>query len=198
MLVARLLMALVLAVAGISLLQPATAGAACAPRTVIAIGGFNDGQANVFPNGSVDVKVQYSGSLNDMEGGIRALTDTVNRVKRDCPGTTPVITGHSQGGAIAHVYLQRNPGGKIGVLFGEPKMAPTGASKGIFALGGPPVAGVDANFGGNPTVSLCQKRDGVCNDTPDGWIGYAQGVHGQYPFNNVRGLAGRTGVIWLG
>lgn len=182
---AAALCALGLLAAGITFGSPAAG--ACTARTVVAVGGWNDGQGTIFPPGSVDVRVRYSGTLGDLEGGVAALSDTVRGVRAGCPGTQLAVAGYSQGAAITHLWLQRNPGvpNKVGVLLGDPKQAPRGM---YFP---------DPDFGGAPTLALCRVRDGVCNSTFDGWVGYFTGEHGRYPFDQIRSLAGRTGTVWL-
>lgn len=182
----------------LAILLPAASGspptaAACPASMAFGVGGNTNGNSSIFPPGAVDVRVQYSGVLNDMEGGIAALNRDVTNFRRDCPGSQLILSGHSQGAAIVHVWLQRNPGvpNKVGVLYSDPKQIGTGASGGVFALGGPPVAGTDNNFGGTPTVSICRRPDHVCN----GFDGYPGPEHQQYDFQ-PRWHAGQVGIIW--
>jgi cutinase len=179
---------------------PAVAAApsagACAPHTVIGVGGAWDGQAGVYGN-KVDVRVNYSGNLGDAEGGIGALAATVNQVRKDCPATKLTLTGYSQGAAIVHVYLSRHglTNGNA-VLFADPKQAGTGQADGLFRWGGPPIAGTDANFRGVPVASVCYHNDVICSmGAPSGWWGYFRGDHGRYSFD-ARAYAGQNGIIW--
>lgn len=176
----------------------APAAGACAGVTTIAVGGFNDGGAGVFA-GRANVHAHYSGALNDMEGGIGALAGVVDQVRRDCPGTHIQLAGHSQGAAIVHVYLSRHGlHNGSAVLYSDPKQAGTGEADGLFMLGGPPIAGTDANFRGVPTLSICNVRDVICNRGAGliGWWEYATTpVHVAYDFN-PRAHLGRTGVLW--
>ncbi len=179
---------------GFSLSNPIKAGA-CTATTTIGVGGFGNGNATVFPPGSVDLRVQYSGALNDMQGGINALQGLVNQVRRDCPGTKITLAGHSQGAAIVHVYLTRfGLSNGNAVLYADPKLHPTGESGFSFNLGGYPIGGTDDWFSGVPTVSICFNNDVICNRGA-GWFGYLfQGAHSNYDFQ-PRWHAGQTGVI---
>ena len=186
--------AAVAAAAVVPMVLSAPAAGACG-NTVIAVGGFGGGNAAQFA-GKADVLVQYSGALNDIEGGIGALTAAVNQTRANCPGGSITLTGHSQGAAIVHIYLSRNglPNGNA-VLFADPKQLGTGQSDGLFAIAGAPIAGTDANFRGVPTVSICNGDDAICNRAA-GWIGYLfTGAHTRYDYN-ARAYAGMTGVIW--
>jgi len=155
----------------------------CTPDKVFAVGGVNDGGAGWASARGYHV-VQYSGNLNAMEEGIVNLKGAVDAFKRQCSGSRVVVTGYSQGAAIAHVYLTRH-GHEIrsnakAVLFSDPKR-PGGEADGLFVLGGVPIAGTDANYGGVNTVSICYLDDIICNrSAPSGWIGYIQGKHGNY------------------
>lgn len=173
-------------------------GPSCPADKVFAVGGFNDPKAGGFAVHG-DHVVAYSANLNAMEEGIGALKRDVDAFRANCPGSRVVVTGHSQGAAIAHVYLSRHGSGlrnAAAVLYSDPKQAHSGEANGLFLLGGAPIAGTDANFGGVPTVSLCRHRDVICNRGA-GWGPYLfEGVHGQYDFN-ARLHAGKTGVIWL-
>ena len=195
--VVALLSAFVLMVAGaITMIAGGVASAACGGNTVIGVGGAWDGQSNVF-TGKADVRVQYSGTLGDIEGGINALAATVNQVRKDCPATKLTLTGYSQGAVVVHVYLSRNGlSNGNAVLFADPKQAGTGQSDGLFRWAGAPTAGTDANFRGVPTVSVCYRSDMICSmGAPSGWIGYFNGDHGRYNYD-ARAYAGKTGIVW--
>lgn len=169
---------------------------ACPRDMVFAVGGFNDPGAGGFV-GKADVIVRYSANLNDMEGGVAALKRDVDAFRAKC-GSKLIISGHSQGAAIAHVYLSRH-GHEIrhnanAVLFADPKR-PGGESDGLFVLGGAPIAGTDNNYGGVRTVQVCHLDDIICNrGAPSGWIGYASGHHQRYSFN-PRAHAGQVGEV---
>lgn len=180
---------------------PAAQAAPCGPVVAIGIGGNGDGGSTVFPPGAVDVRVRWSGVLNDMEGGVRALTDAVNMVRRDCPGSRLLVTGFSQGAATVHIFLSRNglPDGEF-VLFSDPKQDPTGSSGpgGLFGfVPFSPIQGTDANFRGAQGVSICNDQDIICNrGAQAGWWGYAVGgEHMRYDFQ-PRWHAGQRGILW--
>lgn len=179
---------------GTAFVNPTTSSA-CTNTTTIGVGGFTNGNASIFPPGAVDLRVNYSGNLNDMQGGINALQNMVNDVRRACPGTKITLTGHSQGAAIVHVYLTRfGLSNGNAVLYSDPKLHPTGEAAFSFQLGGYPIAGTDANFSGVPTVSICYNNDVICNRGA-GWFGYLfLGAHNNYDYN-PRAHAGQTGVI---
>ena len=196
----RCLIALMIGLAGILAFGVGTSTAltnSCPARGVIAVGGYNNGDAQAFPDQFVDVKVHYSGALNDMQGGIDALAGAVNAYHAKCGATAPLtLAGHSQGAAIVHVYLSRF--GLVNgnaVLVSDPKQIGTGESDHLFSFGGAPIAGTDANFKGVPTVSLCNRDDVICNDAA-GWYGYFTGAHGRYDFN-PHDFAGQTGIRWF-
>jgi len=199
---AAALMTVGLAVPAQAALAPAAS--ACPAEFSFGVAGFGDGQSTLW-NGRTDVQVHYSGWLNDMEGGVGALTRDVNAFRAHCPGTRLILVGHSQGAAIVHVYITRNPwlnGLATGVLYSDPKQLGTGESQHLFAIGGYPVAGTDDFFNGVPVTSLCHVRDTICNNPPGwdilGWNGYMrEGAHGAYPFNAFRDYAWGNGVVWL-
>ena len=161
---------------------------ACPSSIVIGVGGNQDGQSEVFKD-TADIRVQYSGKLNDVERGISALKKEVDDFRAECPDSRLILSGFSQGSAITHVYLSRH-GHEIkdnahAVLYSDPKMHPTGESNGLFLIGGSPVAGTDKNFGGVPTSSICRLDDIICNRTASsGWIGFLfLGNHMRYDFD---------------
>lgn len=187
-------------VASLGLVSAGTAEAStgCPVDYAFAVGGFNDPLAGGFvPH--VDRVVPYSAKLNAVEEGIASLKNEVDTFRSRCPGSKVIISGHSQGAAIAHVYLSRHGSGlrnAAAVLYSDPKQHDTGESNGLFWLGGYPIAGTDFNFGGVPTVSVCQTRDVICSRGA-GWGPYLrEGIHGKYDFN-PRLHAGRVGIIWL-
>lgn len=183
----RLALAIMLVVAMIGGLVylAASKASACAAVTVVGIGGYNDPESNVYPPGSIDVRVRHSGVLGDFEGEVRAFGDAVNRVRSDCPGTHILATGFSQGAAAVHMWLQRNPGmpNKTAVLFADPKQVGTGVA---FWMR-------DNNFGGTTTVSVCRARDVICNARAS-WFDYPR-EHLAYNFQ-PRIYAGQTGIRW--
>lgn len=189
------LFASVLTVLGFVVVIAPTANA-CPRDMVFAVGGFNDPGAGGFA-GKADVIVRYSANLNDMEGGVAALKRDVDAFRAKC-GSRIIVTGHSQGAAIVHVYLSRH-GHEIkhnahAVLFSDPKR-PGGESDGLFLLGGAPVAGTDNNYGGVSTLQVCHLDDIICNrGAPSGWIGYANGHHSRYSFN-ARAHAWQVGEL---
>lgn len=191
-----------LAIAGIvGMAQTSSATtSSCVGRAVIAIGGVGTPDAGVYPDWAVDRKVHYSGNLNDIGGGLQALSATVSDYHNQCGVTAPMtITGHSQGAGIVHLWLQQNhPANTNAVLFSDPKMYPTGESDDPLAwlvLGGSALTGTDSNYGGTPTVSICNQDDVICARGA-GWYGYLfTGAHGRYDFN-PRQYAGMTGIIW--
>lgn len=163
----------------------APAASACPSTMVFGIGGVSDGNSGVFA-GRADVLVKYSGKLNDIEGGVSALKRDIDAFRSHCGGTKLVISGYSQGAAIAHIYAARH-GHSIGnahlVLYSDPKR-PGGEADGIFALGGGAIRGTDNNYGGVPTLQVCYLDDIICNRTaPSGWLGYKNGKHANYNFN---------------
>lgn len=179
-----------------------TSGAAnasgCTPDKVFAVGGVNDGGAGWASARGYHV-VQYSGNLNAMEEGVGNLKGAVDAFKRQCPGSRVIIAGYSQGAAISHEYLSRH-GGELGrgaaVLFADPKR-PGGQSDFLFQLGGVPIAGTNANYGGVPTVQVCFLDDVICNSgAPSGWIGYINGLHGNYDFNVWKYAGGNGEVLY--
>lgn len=193
----RVLAAVALTAASfIPLTLAAPVAGACGKVVTIGVGGFNTPDAAAVYGNKIDVPVRYSGNLNDMEGGIGALANVVNQVRRDCGGSHIQLTGHSQGAAIVHVYLSRHGlANGSAVLYADPKQAGTGESDGLFSLGGSPIAGTDANFRGVPTVSICKRDDVICNRSA-GWYGYLfTNAHGAYDFN-PRAHLGKVGVIW--
>ncbi len=193
----RFIFALLLVLAGLTIM-PATATAQnCGGTTTIGVGGFNNGSGTVFPPGSVDRRAVYSGNLNDIQGGIDALAREVSSARAVCPRDRLILSGHSQGAAVVHVFLTRGmaPGNSVAVLYADPKQIGTGESDFSFALGGYPIAGTDANFAGVPTVSICNRDDVICNRGA-GWFGYLfTNAHGAYDFQ-PRWYAGRVGIIW--
>lgn len=178
------------------------AAATCKAETVIAIGGSGDGDSSTFA-GKADVLVQYSGLLNDVEGGIRELDKAVAAVRHECPATTIGFTGFSQGGVIIHVYLQRK--GPIFadnawyVAFSDSKQDHTGQSSALFLVVGPPTAGVDADFGGVPGVSICYVDDVICNKhAKSGWFGYTfLGTHTEHYDFDARLHKHQRGILWV-
>lgn len=174
----------------------ATATAASCPADkVFAVGGFQDGEAKGFAARGYHV-ARYSGNLNAINEGVDSLKREVDAFRAQCRNSKVIVTGFSQGAAIAHVYLSRH-GADIrnngaAVLFADPKR-PGGEADGLFALGGAPISGTDNNYGGVRTLQVCYLDDIICNrSAPSGWIGYFQGKHGNYNLD-ARALAGRTG-----
>jgi cutinase len=158
----------------------AVADDACPGAESFGIGGWGDGTASVF-QGRVDVPVYYSGWLDDIEGGVAALARDVDAFRAYCPESQLILAGHSQGAAIVHVYVSRNPWladvPATAVLYSDPKQLGTGQSDLLFQVGGYPIAGTDATFNGVPVTSVCSVRDAVCN-WRGGWNGYLfEGAH---------------------
>lgn len=188
--------------AGISA-APASAET-CRAETVIGIGGVGDGDASAFEApGAVDIRVPYSGGLNDIEGGIRELDKTVANVRAACPETTLGFAGMSQGSVIVHVYLQRKGPMLVGnawyVAYADPKQEHTGQSDALFRIVGPPTAGTDANFGGVPGVSICYIDDVICNkNAKSGWIGYSfAGTHTEHYDFLPKLHKHQRGILWV-
>lgn len=189
----------ILMLVGLSVVVAPATASACPRDEVFAIGGVGDPQAGGFAARGNRVVV-YSAKLNAMEEGISSLKREIDGFRSVCPGSKIIVTGFSQGAAIAHVYLTRH-GHEIrhnahAVLFSDPKMHPSGESNGVFWLGGVPVRGTDANFGGVRTVSVCYLEDIICNRSArSGWVGYVNGNHGNYNFD-ARYYSGVVGNIY--
>ena len=175
----------------------APTASACPRDIVFAVGGFNDPGAGGFAAHGNNV-VAYSGNLNAIEEGVSALKRDVDAFRANCGGSKVILTGHSQGASIVHVYLSRF-GHEIrhnahAVLFSDPKR-PGGESDGLFALGGAPIAGTDNNYGGVRTVQVCHLDDIICNRAaPSGWMGYVNGNHGRYNFD-ARAYSNQIGEV---
>lgn len=139
----------------------------------------------------------------DPEQGITLLNAAVVANRVFCHTTHLRIIGHSMGAAIVHLWAQRHPGypNTNLVLLADPKRAPgpgAGGLAGIPAanLLGPPIAGVDANFGGIPTLTICNSEDLIC-EADAGLKGYAvEGVHQAYTFNANAYDNTTTGVLY--
>lgn len=180
----------------------APTSAACPGAQSFGVGGAGNGNSSVFW-GRVDTPVYYSGNLNDVEGGINALTRDVNDFRRYCPRSQILLTGHSQGAAIVHIYLTRNPWLRnvpaAAVLFADPKQLGSGESDGSFAIAGYPIAGTDNWFNGIPTVSICSWRDVICNRGA-GWAGYLfENAHvAPYQPFDPYAYMWWTGTVWKG
>ena len=174
----------------------------CRAETVIGIGGVGDGDSSTLAAGS-DIVVPYSGGLNDIEGGIRELDKTVANVRAACPATTLGFAGFSQGSVIVHVYLQRKGAmykdNAWYVAYSDSKQDVTGQSSALFLLAGPPTAGVDANFGGVPGVSICYIDDVICNkNAKTGWFGYSfGGTHTEHYDFMPKLHKTQRGILWV-
>lgn len=183
--------------------------APCAPTHSIVVGGM---EVRVYyPLLRVDDYTESASFTGDTlvsyhtlnpEQGIAALDAAVNTARTTCPATHLRIVGHSMGAAVVHIWAQRHPGypNTNLVLLADPKRAPgpgAGGLAGIPAawLLGPPIMGVDSNFGGIPTLTVCDERDIICeaSTTPRG---YMTGAHQAYSFDAADYDDTTTGVLY--
>lgn len=163
-------------------------------------------QDGIFPG--VDAK-----DLDDaVAGGISALDGAVRAFHAQCPGSSMVITGYSEGALVAGDELGAlSRSGDVphdlikGVLYGDPRR-----EFGDGGVGGV-AGGIETNlptilpgvtmrgprgFGDLAVHEICNENDGICNSTnmitnalafANGLDGYASGDHG-YDINPVRDI----------
>lgn len=126
----------------------------------------------------------------DPNGGLRELDRLFWQHRSECPGDHIKIIAHSEGAAITHAWVSAHQDvqNANAILLSDPKRAPGPGGAGLSAnpLGGflgYPLAGVDANFGDFPVLSVCNGDDWVCHEAATPY-GYAfTGAHGRYDFN---------------
>jgi cutinase len=131
--------------------------------------------------------------------GLAILDALIRDYRATCPGDHIKLLGHSAGAGIIHAWVSANSGfGRVNaILLADPKRAAGPGSAGLASIPGNgligyPLAGVDANFGDIPVLSICQHDDVVCN-VRAGWFGYLTGAHMRYD-----GDADSYGTDWSG
>jgi cutinase len=192
------MLAAVTAAAATALIAPtlstATAHAdPCIGSWSIGIGGFTmtgpgiTGQDSGYLN--VNQRVGYNSA--DPNSGLRELDRLIWQHRNTCPTDHLKLLGHSEGAGLIHVWVSQHqwfPNANA-VLLADPKRVAGPGSAGIAGnplaphFPGPPLAGVDADFGDFPVLEVCNGDDWICNEEA-GPIGYAvKGVHGDYMYS---------------
>lgn len=165
-------------------LPAATAAPPCVGVWTIGVGGLVVGpQDSGYFN--VQQPVGYAGL--DAQAGLNELHRLVYDHRAACPGDFVKVIGHSQGAGIVHVFAQRNPGlagVASAILLADPKrQGPPegdGMSNGVIPQWHV-LYGVDRNYGGWPTLDICNQRDGVCNLPGGSFVGNPS--HSDYLFD---------------
>lgn len=177
-------MALLLGFLGAVLLPVGSAGAAageCAGTFTLGVGGLTAGpQTSAYFN--AQQPVGYNGL--DSNDGLRELGRLFWLHRNACPGDHIKIIGHSQGAGIVHQFTQQNPnpGNVNAVLVADPKRAPGPGNGGMMQIiPFHPLSGIDGDFGGWPTLTICNHDDGVCNLEGGSFVGNPS--HGNYDMN---------------
>lgn len=173
----------------------------CTGTWTVVVGGLNNNDSTGFLN--ANQRVGYNSY--DTRAGINEL----NRLARDhrsfCPGDHVKIVGHSGGAAVVHQWLSENGqtfGNVNAVLLADPKRPAGPGGQGFAGTDFPfnqinnGLAGTNANYGGVPTLSICNASDHICNSAAD-WNGYLfGGSHGNYDFNTADYGNWGNGVIF--
>ena len=165
----------------------AKADTACKATWTVGIGGLGNNDSSAFP--SVDQRIQYNSF--DTRDGANQLDKAIRAHRSACPSDHIKAIGHSGGAAALHVWASEN-GSKIGgnaniVLLSDPKRPAGPGGPGFAASDFPfnviqPLAGANANYGGLPTLTVCNHDDHICNSQSD-WGGYQSGRHSAYDFD---------------
>jgi cutinase len=181
----------------VAMSAPAAAAPPCVGVWTVGVGGFVLGpQDSRFFN--VHQPVGYAGW--DAQAGLNELHRLVYDHRRMCPGDQIKIIGHSQGAGIIHTFAQRNPWlapAASAILLGDPKRMgpPEGHGMAHDVIPNWHVLhGVDNNFGGWPTVTVCRRADGVCNRPGGSFVGNP--AHSAYEFN-VHWYPNRANGHWF-
>lgn len=204
------ILSLALGFAGLTAAVPAVASAqaGCAPTTTVAVGGvviawggptlitsFNDSR-----NIPADAHVGYD-TLNPA-AGVRELNRVVEDIRFRCPGTHVKVLGHSMGAVVAHAWAASRPGFPNAnlILLADPKRAPGPGRGGLAGIPpaqilGWPIAGADSNFGGMPTLSVCNMKDPICEYVSP-VAGWSDGTHQAYDFNVYGYSNDANGVVY--
>jgi cutinase len=163
----------------------------CTGTWSIGVGGFRIGLDGFGENSSylaVNQPVGYNSA--DPMSGLNELNRLFWQHRDACPEDHVKLIGHSEGAGIIHAWVTANQGveNANAILLSDPKRAAGPGSAGLAnnplgVLLGYPLAGVDANFGDFPVLSVCQHDDVICNEEA-GWYGYwFAGAHGRYNFD---------------
>lgn len=161
----------------------------CVGTWSVVVGGLNNNESVGFA-GNVNQRVGYF--TYDTRAGINELNRLAWDHRNACPGDRIRAVGHSGGAAVVHQWASENGQhfrGKASiVLLADPKRPAGPGGPGFaqtdfpFNLIGNGLAGANANYGGLPTIQVCQNRDHICN-SQSSWDGYLNGVHQWYDFN---------------
>ena len=190
-----LLIVVMIATPSALLAAPAAAGP-CVGTWTIGIGGLGNNDSSSFP--TVHQRVGYD-SANARSG-----EDELNRLVRQhrawCGRDHIKIIGHSQGAGLAHAWAAANPGfpNTNLILLADPKRAPgpgAGGMSQLLGFMGYPMAGVDNHFGGIPTLTICNRTDGVCS--LDGGPFVFNPAHSAYDFDVRNYVNWGNGVVFI-
>ncbi|MFC4373355.1 cutinase family protein [Nocardia halotolerans] len=186
-------------IAATLIVAPATAnagGPGCPDTYTFGVGGFEingggTGQTSTYI--PADQPVGYNSV--DITAGVNELDRLFHAYRNRCPGTHLKMLGHSGGAAVVHVWVsqhQTEPNATA-ILLSDPKRTAGPGGPGIAAnpLAVPAdllglfrgAAGVDANFGAFPVLTVCNAGDWVCNESAGMWGYLTTGVHGKYDLN---------------
>lgn len=182
----------VLAVVSIYFAAPATAApASCTGDYSIGVGGL---KASLFSGTWEDSSYVYADqrigydSMNPMQG-LNNLAAAYTAHRAECPADHVTLIGHSEGAGIVHAWVSthQDATNTNAVLIADPKRAAGPGTAGLASIPGSwiigyPLAGVDADFGTVPVLSVCHWDDVICN-VGTGWYGYVvAGSHLDYDF----------------
>lgn len=164
----------------------ASADTACKSTWTIGIGGLGNNDSSAFP--TVDQRVNYN-SFSTRDGADQ-LNKLIRAHRDACPNDHIKAIGHSGGAAALHVWASENGATMDNtnvILLADPKRPAGPDGPGFAAKDFPfnviqPLAGADANYGGLPTLTVCNHDDHICNSNAD-WSGYMSGRHGAYDFD---------------
>lgn len=196
--IASMFGAAVLALGSVAVTMAVSAPAnadACTGIWSIGMGGLSVGTNGTGQDSTYFVVNQRVGyNTLDTWGGINELNRLFWQHRAACPADHIMVLAHSEGAALAHVWVSENKADLTDVnvvLISDPKRAAGPGSDGL--AGDPaaplvagviaPLAGVDADFGDVPVLEVCNSDDVICNREA-GWYGYLfGGAHGRYSFS---------------